>query len=116
MEKKRIFEFKAKKKYIKAPDFKMFYVTGAVGGFRNPYDCRLSFFNVDSNEFVIKTQNLKDKKLSVEEISKKFSNVEMLHIILCELIMTEQTARELHDFLGKELKLLGEKKILLKQK
>ncbi|MFX1361362.1 MAG: hypothetical protein ACFFDL_15745 [Promethearchaeota archaeon] len=115
-EETRIFEFKPLKKYIKSPDFKNYYVTGAIGGFRNPYDFRLSFFNVDSNEFVMNTQNLKDKKFSEKEFSEKLSNVEMNHTIVCELIMTEKTAREIYNFLGKELELLEDKKKFLKQK
>ena len=111
----KIVRFKVKKKYEKANDFKRYYVTGAIGGFKNPYDFRLSFFNVDSNDFTLKTQNLKDKnELSDEDLSKKLSEIEMTHLIQCELIISEQAVREIYNFIGKELEALEKIKKLEK--
>lgn len=109
MEKEKIIEFRIKKKFKKDRDFKQYYVTGALGGFRNPYDFRLTFYNVNSNEFVLRTQNLKEnKKLNDEELKKTLSEMEMPHILQCELIMTDQAVRELYNFLEKELKIKDE--------
>ncbi len=108
MEKVKYFNIKIKKKYVKSDDFKRYYVTGAVGGFRNPYDFRLTFYNVNSNDFVFQTLKLKEQNLSEDEYKKIISEKEMPHEILCELIMTEQAVKELHNFLGKELKILEE--------
>lgn len=35
--------------------------------------------------------------------------MEMPHKVVCEVIMTEQTVRELHNFLGKELDFLDKR-------
>ena len=97
--------FDIKRKYVKLDDFKSYYVTGAVGGFRNPYDFRLTFFNVNSNDFLVKTQELKGQHLTEDEYIKIVSEMEMPHEISCQLIMTEQAVKELHTFLGKELEI-----------
>ncbi len=96
-------KIKLKRKYVKSDNFKSYYVTGAVGGFRNLYDFRLTFYNVNSNDFVFQTIKLKEQNLSEDEYLKILSEKEMPHEILCELIMTEQAVKELHKFLGKEL-------------
>ncbi len=107
MEKRKIIKIKPKKIYTKAEDYKRYYVTGAIGGFRNPYDFRLTFYNIDSNEFLLKTQNLKENKnIPDVEIQNKLKEVEMTHILQCELIMTEQAVKELYEFLKKEMKIL----------
>ncbi len=95
-----------KRGYIKSNDFKEYYVTGAVGGFRNPYDFRLTFYNVNSNDFLIRTLKIKGENPTGDEYKKKVSEMEMPHELLCEIIMTEQVVKELHTFLGKELKIL----------
>ncbi len=96
--------FEPKKVYKKSEDFKRYYVTGAVGGFRNPYDFRLSMYNVESNDFLIESLDVKDKiPKSKEEMAKKLSKIDFVHTVVCELTMTEQAARELYAFLGKEV-------------
>ncbi|KKN47084.1 hypothetical protein LCGC14_0666500 [marine sediment metagenome] len=110
MEKEKIIDIKIRRKYEKSNDFKKYYVTGAIGGFKNQYDFRLSFFNVNSNDFLMQTQKFKEQNLSEDELSKKISKMEMPHEIQCELIMTEQAVKELYNFLGKELKALEERR------
>ncbi len=106
-----VVDFKPKHKYIKSEEFKKYYVTGAIGGFRNPYDFRLTFFNVDSNEFLIKAQDIKSEtKLDKNDLMKKLSQREMPNIQQCELIMSERTVRELYNFIGKELEIFDEMK------
>jgi len=96
--------FEPKNTYKKSEGFKQYYVTGAVGGFRNPYDFRLSMYNIESNDFLVETLDIKDNKSkSEEDLSKKLAKIDFIHTLVCELIMTEQAARELHAFLGKEL-------------
>lgn len=114
MEKGKIIEIKPKRIYKKADDFKKYYVTGAIGGFRNPYDFRLTFYNIDSNEFVLRTQALKENKnIDDFELQNKLKEYEMPHILMCELIMTKQAVKELYNFLKKELKILSELKDIL---
>lgn len=108
MEKVKYPNIKIKRKYIKSEDFKKYYVTGAIGGFRNPYDFRLTFYNINSNDFLLQTQKLKEQNLTEDEYIKIISEKEMPHEIQCELIMTEQAVKELHTFLGKELKIYEE--------
>ena len=113
MEEKKpiIIDFKPKPKYEKSDEFKKYYVTGAIGGFRNPYDFRLTFFNVDSNEFILKTQDIKSlEELDENGIKQKLAQREMLHILQCELIMSERALIELYNFIGKELKILDDMK------
>ena len=64
----------------------------------------------------MQTQKLKEQNLSGDEFSKKISKMEMPHEIQCELIMTEQAAKELYNFLGKELKNYEERKKTPKKK
>jgi hypothetical protein len=103
MEEGKFIDVKLKKKFEKSNNFNRYYVTGAIGGFRNPYDFRLSFYNVNSNEFIIETQKLKEQNLSREAVAKIMEEMAMPHEIQCELIMTEQTVKELYSYLGKEL-------------
>ncbi len=110
MEKEKHIDIKIRRRYEKSNDFIKYYVTGAIGGFKNPYDFRLSFYNVNSNDFLMQTQKFKELNLSEDELSKKISKMEILYEIQCELIMTEQAAKELYNFLGKELKNLEEMK------
>jgi len=111
-EKKEILvDFIPKKKYIKAEGFKKYYITGAIGGFRNPYDFRLTFYNIDSNEFLIETQVIKgEKEIKENELLNKLSQKEMLFNLQCEVIMTERAARELCTFIGKELETIDKNK------
>jgi len=104
--------FKIKKrKYEKDSSFKSYYVTGAIGGFRNPYDFRLAFYNVDTTEFNLDMQKLtQSKELSEEEKVKKIQEKGMNHKVLCEIIMTEEVTREIYNFLGKELENLEKMK------
>ena len=93
--------------YEKTPDFKSYYITGAIGGFRNPYDCRLAFYNADTTEFMIKTEPIKkDQSLPEEEKIKTMQETTMKNKVMCEIIMSARAAKELHDFLGKELEFL----------
>ncbi|MBD3342557.1 MAG: hypothetical protein GF353_25885 [Candidatus Lokiarchaeota archaeon] len=109
--KKKVDKYIVKKKYLKIRDFKQYYVTGAIGGFRNPYDFRLTFYNVDTNDLLIKTQNMKNKSETDEEnLEKEISNIRIPHLLQCELIMTERTVREIYKFLGRELKMLEKSK------
>lgn len=109
--KSSLLPFKIKKKYEKDSSFSSHYVTGALGGFRNPYDFRLAFYNIDTTNYILKTQKFKqNKSLTEEQLIEKFQETEMKHKILCEVIMTEKTAREIYKFLGKELKALEEMK------
>jgi len=108
MEENQIISVKLKRKYIKSQDFKKYYVTGAIGGFRNPYDFRLSFYDVDTNEFVVKAENLKvEKGFSKLEMKNYLDKMEMPHMLTCELVMSKKTVIELFNFIRKELKLSG---------
>ncbi|MHA1757014.1 MAG: hypothetical protein ACTSVV_09605 [Promethearchaeota archaeon] len=103
MNDKRELDLKIKSKFEISPDFKRYYVTGALGGFRNPYDFRLSFFNIKSNDFLLILEKFKEKGLSEDEFKKEISNLKMPHEIVCELIMSKQAVQELYEFIGKEL-------------
>jgi len=104
MEKLKIQKFKPKRNYKKIPDFKSYYVTGAIGGFRNPYDFRLAFYQDDINDVIIKKNKiLEEEYLTEEEITEKISKIDIPFILKCEIIMTELAAKELYNFLGKEL-------------
>jgi len=93
-----------KKEYEMDDSFRSYYITGAIGGFRNPYDFRLAFYNIDTTKFILDTQEFKeDENLTEEERFDKLKNTEMSHKILCEIIMSEQAVREIYTFLGKEL-------------
>lgn len=90
--------------YKKSESFKTYYVTGALGGFRNPYDFRLAFYNVDTTKFLIDTQPIKqNKELTQEEKNDAVTNTTMEQKVLCEMIMSERAVIELHDFLGREI-------------
>ena len=105
----QIIPVKLKKKYIKSLDFKRYYVTGAIGGFRNPYDFRLSFYDVDTNELVVKAENLKiEKGLTKLDMKNHLSELEMSLTLTCELVMTKKAVVELYNFIRKELKLSGD--------
>ena len=109
MVEEQIFPVKLKKKYIKSQDFKRFYVTGAIGGFRNPYDFRLSFYDVDTNEFVVKAENLKiEKGITKLELKNYLDEMEMSLTLKCELVMSKKAVIELYNFIQKELKLSGD--------
>ena len=41
--------------FEKDQDFKKYYVTGAIGGFKNKYDFRLSFYNMETNDLIMKS-------------------------------------------------------------
>lgn len=100
---------KLKRKYIKSQDFKKYYVTGAIGGFRNPYDFRLSFYDVDTNELVAKAENLKsEKEITKLELKNYLDKMEMPLTLTCELIMSKKAVIELFNFIRKELKLSGD--------
>ncbi len=104
MGKLKIHKFKPKRNYKKIPDFKSYYVTGAIGGFRNPYDFRLAFYQDDINDVIIKKNKmLEEENLTEEEITEKISKMDILFFLKCEIIMTELAAKELYNFLGKEL-------------
>lgn len=105
----QIIPVKLKKKYIKSQDFKRYYVTGAIGGFRNSYDFRLSFYDVDTNEFVVKAENLKiEKGLTKLDLKNHLSKMEMSLKLTCELVMSKKAVIELYNFIQKELKLSGD--------
>lgn len=109
MEEKKIEKelIQIKSEFKKDKDFKKYYAVGAVGGFKNKYDFRLSFYDIESNDLIIKSDPIKiDPDLSDEEKLKKFNKLTMEKTLLFELIMTEQSVRELHKFLGKELDML----------
>lgn len=109
MEENQMIPVKLKRKFIKSQDFKRYYVTGAIGGFRNPYDFRLSFYDVDTNEFVVKAENLKvEKGLTKLELKNHLDMMEMPHTLTCELIMSKKAILELFNFIRKELKLSGD--------
>ena len=104
MENEKPIFIKFKKKYEKAENFQRYYITGAIGGFKNPYDFRLTFYNVDSNDFTIKSEHLKnDKSLSREDLISKLEEIKMPHLLQCEIIMSKQAATEIYNFLKKEL-------------
>ncbi len=99
--------YKPNRIFKKIPDFKTFYVTGAIGGFRNPYDFRLTFYNEDTNSVILERQKIsQNENLEQDEIDKNLLELEIPTICQCELVMTELAAKELHNFLGKELKAL----------
>ena len=109
MEENQMISVKPKKKYIKSQDFKKYYVTGAIGGFRNPYDFRLSFYDVDTNELVAKAENLKSEKgFTKLELKNYLDKMEMPLMLTCELIMSKKAVIELFNFIRKELKLSGD--------
>jgi len=109
MNKDKRIPIKTKRTHQKAPDFKSYYVTGAIGGFRNPYDFRLTFYQDDINTAVIKKNEiLQNQDLNEKEIEEVISNIEIPFYLKCEVIMTELAARELYNFLGKELESLKE--------
>lgn len=113
-EKKEIILIKTKRKFKKADNFQKFYVTGAIGGFKNAYDFRLTFYNIDSNEFILKSQSLKDNKnMTNSDFKDKLSEIEVPHILKCELIMTEKAVKELYNFLKIELESLRKSKLSL---
>ena len=108
MEESQMIPVKLKRKYIKSQDFKRYYVTGAIGGFRNAYDFRMSFYDVDTNEFVAKTENLKvEKGFTKLELKNYLDKMEMPHMLTCELVMSKKAVIELFNFMRKELKLSG---------
>ena len=93
------------KKYEKIDDFKSYYVTGAIGGFKTKYDFRLSFYNIDTNDFIMKAEDKKSKEnIRDEELAKHITDLELKHNVMCEVIMSEPAARELHQFIGRQLK------------
>ncbi len=106
MEDQTLKKYQPKKKYIKAQNFEKYYVTGAIGGFRNPYDFRLSFVNIDTNSLIIKNNELLEQNLNKDDIEKRMSEQLLTVELQCELIMTKRAVVELHNFLGKELKQL----------
>ena len=94
-----------KRVFKKDKDFKKYYVNGAIGGFRNKYDFRLTFFDLETNDLVIKSDPIKfDKNLTQEEKFERLRKLEFQNTLVCELIITEEAVRELYAFLGKELK------------
>jgi len=110
-------EFKIKRKFRKAANFKSHYVTGAIGGFKNKYDFRLSFYNLDTNNFILRMQNIKGEKGPPdEEEIKKIEKIDMDHNVVCEVIMSETAAKELYNFIGKELEIRKKTKEKSKKK
>ncbi|MGV9206193.1 MAG: hypothetical protein ACOC44_19485 [Promethearchaeia archaeon] len=80
-----------------------YYVTGAIGGFKNKYDFRLSFYNTDTNGLIEKLQNMQsDKEIGNEELIEETQNLELKNNILCEVIMSELAIRELYQFIGRQ--------------
>ena len=102
----QIHDRKIEKTYEKAEQFASYYVTGAIGGFNNKYDFRMGFYNIDTLDHTLQVQHLSPQKLPPEEYIEKISKVKMPHKILCEVVMTEKAAKELHSFLGRQLSLL----------
>ncbi len=106
---------KIKKEYKKNQSFKKHYITGAIGGFRNPYDFRLAFYNVDSTDLIINMQERNDLKndddnLNEKEFKSFIKEKKLTHEILCEIIMSKKAVKELYGFIGKELERIGELK------
>lgn len=99
--------FRLRRDYKKSENFKSYYVTGAAGGFKNPYDFRLTFFRDDINDLIRIRNQYINENLSDEEIKKRLSETKVPFILQCELIMTEKSALELYNFLGNELKKLN---------
>jgi len=92
-------------KFEKDKDFRRYYVNGAMGGFKNKYDLRLSFYSTEINDLLINSNPIKfNPELSEEEKVAKINELALKNNILCEIIMSEQAAKELHTFLGKEIK------------
>ncbi|MBD3212947.1 MAG: hypothetical protein GF311_10095 [Candidatus Lokiarchaeota archaeon] len=93
------------RKYEKIDDFRSYYVTGAIGGFKTKYDFRLSFYNIDTNDFIMKAEEKKSRKnVRDEELEELVTDLELKHDVMCEVIMSETAARELHQFIGRQLK------------
>ena len=104
--------YKLKKEYIKSEDYKSYYVTGAMGGFKNNYDFRLMFFKDDINEVVLKREEIREnEELNQNEKEDIFSKVKVPCKLECEVIMTERALIELYNFIQKELNFLKERPI-----
>ena len=101
--------YKLKKEYKKSENFKSYYITGAVGGFKNNYDFRLTFFKDNINEVVLKREEIRENE-TINQIEKEeiFSNVRVPCTLECEVIMTERALIELYNFIRKELNFLKE--------
>ncbi|MFO8020802.1 MAG: hypothetical protein R6U96_19420 [Promethearchaeia archaeon] len=98
-------DIKVRKKFEKVEEFKSHYVTGAIGGFKNKYDFRLSFYNTDTNSLIEKLQNMQsDKEIGKEELIEETQDLELRNNIVCEVIMSEPAIRELYQFIGRQLK------------
>ncbi len=104
-------EFRLKKEYKKSEDFKSYYVTAALGGFKNQYDFRLAFYKDDINEVVIEREKiLGDENLNESEKFEKISKLKVPCTIDCELIMPRRTVIELFNFIKRELELQKERR------
>jgi hypothetical protein len=95
--------------FQKTEDFKTHYVTGAIGGFKNKYDFRLSFYNIDSNGFILKMKNISEKT-DIENALEDDKDLRMKHNVVCEVIMSEPAVRELYDFIGRQLEAMEKAK------
>ncbi len=109
MEEEKSKSYKLKKEYKKSENFKSYYITGAVGGFKNNYDFRLTFFRDDINGVVLKREEIRDNEtLNQNEKEEIFSKVRVPCTLECEVIMTERALIELYNFIKKELNFLKE--------
>ncbi len=104
MEEEEKKSYKLKKKYIKSDNFKSYYITGAIGGFKNNYDFRLTFFKDDINEVILKRDEIiENEAINKNEKEEIFSKVRVPCTLECEVIMTERALIELYNFIKKEL-------------
>ena len=98
-----------KKKYEKAEQFQSYYVNGALGGFTNKYDMRLAFYQVNTLDHMINSKKSESKlPLNEEEAIENLRKHPMPHDILCEVIMSKESAKELYFFLKKQFQQLEE--------
>lgn len=101
------YQIEIRSEFKKDKDFKKYYVTGAIGGFRNRYDFRLTFYDLGTNDLILQSDPIKfDRDLSEDEKLEKINQLKLKNTLLFEVIMTEEAVKELYAFLGKELKKL----------
>lgn len=109
MEKNKKKSYTLKKDYKKSEEFKSYYVTGAIGGFKNQYDFRLAFYKDEVNDVILKREEIRENEnLNEEEKDEMVSKMRVPCTLECEIIMPELSVIQLYNFIRKELELKKE--------
>ncbi|GAH88318.1 unnamed protein product [marine sediment metagenome] len=112
MEKEEVKTYTLKKDYKKSEDFKSYYVTAALGGFKNPYDFRLAFYKDEINDVIIKREEINNNEnLNENQKEEMIIKIKVPCTLECEIIMPERAVIELYKFIKKELKALNQRRL-----